>query len=40
MEQGRYPEARAMACKALSIGSPLQIVFQQTLKEIESKMSQ
>ena len=32
--QGRYPEAREMARKALSLGGPLQAVFEQTLKEI------
>jgi hypothetical protein len=40
MEQGRHPEAREMARKAVSLGGPLQAVFQQTLEEIESKMSQ
>jgi predicted Zn-dependent protease len=40
MEQGRYPEAREMARKAVSLGGPLQAVYQQTLQEIESQMSQ
>lgn len=40
MEQGRYAEAREMARKAVSLGGPLQAVYRQTLKEIESKMSQ
>ena len=40
MEQGRLPEALASARKAVSLGGPLQAVYQETLKEIESKMSQ
>ena len=40
MEQGRYPEALEMARKAVSLGGPLQAVYHQTLREIESKMSQ
>ncbi len=40
MEQGQFPEAWKMARKAVSLGGPLQAVYQQTLQEIESKMSQ
>ena len=40
MEQGRYPEAREMARKAVSLGGPSLAVYQQTLKEVESKMHQ
>ena len=39
MEQGRYPEAREMAREAVSIGGSSRALYQQTLKEIESKMS-
>ena len=39
-EQGQFPEAWKMARKAVSLGGPLQAVYQQTLQEIESKMSQ
>ena len=35
MEQGRCPEAWEMARKAVSLGGPLQAVYQQTLKDIE-----
>ena len=37
MEQGRYPEALVIACKAVSLGGPLQAVYRQTLKKIEIK---
>ena len=40
MEQNRYPEAREMAGKAVSIGGASKTIYQQTLNEIESKMSQ
>jgi tetratricopeptide (TPR) repeat protein len=40
MEQGRLREALASATKAVSLGGPLQQVYQETLKEIESKLSQ
>jgi hypothetical protein len=40
IEQGRYAEAREMARKAVSLGGLLQAVYQQTLEEIESKISQ
>jgi tetratricopeptide (TPR) repeat protein len=40
LEQGRLREALASATKAVSLGGPLQAVYQQTLREIESKMSQ
>jgi tetratricopeptide (TPR) repeat protein len=40
MEQGRLPEALSSARKAVSLGGPLQAVYHETLKEIESKMSQ
>jgi tetratricopeptide (TPR) repeat protein len=39
MEQGQYQEALASARKAVSLGGPLQAVYQETLKEIESQMS-
>jgi tetratricopeptide (TPR) repeat protein len=40
MEQGRLREALASATKAVSLGGPLQQVYQETLKQIESKLSQ
>ena len=40
MEQGQLKEALASARMAVSLGGPLQAVYQDTLKEIESKMSQ
>ncbi len=40
MEQGQYPEARELARTAVSLGGPLEAVYQQTLEEIESKMHQ
>jgi tetratricopeptide (TPR) repeat protein len=40
MEQGRYVEAGKMAHQAVSLGGPLEAVYRQTLKEIESKISQ
>jgi tetratricopeptide (TPR) repeat protein len=40
MEQGQLKEALTSARKAVSLGGPLQAVYQETLREIESKMSQ
>lgn len=40
MERGRYQQAREAARTAVSLGGPLQAVYQETLKEIESQMSQ
>lgn len=40
MEQGRYPEALESARKALSLGGPLRAVYLETIREIESQMSQ
>jgi tetratricopeptide (TPR) repeat protein len=39
LEQGRHREAREAARRAVSLGGPLQAVYQDTLKEIESQMS-
>ncbi len=40
MEQGHYRDALAAAKKAVSLGGPLKAVYQETLTEIESQMSQ
>ena len=40
MEQGHYHEALASARKAVDLGGPLESVYQETLKEIESKLAQ
>jgi tetratricopeptide (TPR) repeat protein len=40
LEQGRLREARQAARRAVSIGGPLQSVYQDTLMEIESQMSE
>ena len=40
MEQGQYQEALASARKAVTLGGPLQAVYQETLREIELQMSQ
>ena len=40
MEQGHYPDALAAAKMAVSLGGPLKAVYQETLREIESQMSQ
>jgi hypothetical protein len=40
IEPERYPEAHEMVFRAVSIGGASRVKYQQTLKEIESKMSQ
>jgi tetratricopeptide (TPR) repeat protein len=40
MEQGQLKEALVAAQKAVSLGGPLQAVYQETLREVESQLEQ